>query len=154
MSSPYGTKHWAEIAKIPRHAALYWYGVQAVSDWLQLHDSARWKRDSAAICAFKKPAFPLIGARCDAKNATSRACFGSLPFKLEHLWVDSHFQLDKDLFAFIRPLFVMDIPFIKLNVGCWKEGARFYGHFTMGGNDIKMASGLPPVISPKRVPRS
>jgi hypothetical protein len=31
---------------------------------------------------------------------------------------------------------------------------RVHGHFTSGGSDMRIASTLPPVMSPKRVPRS
>lgn len=88
--------HWAEIAKAPRHVALYWYGAQAVGDWLQLHDPARWQRDLVKLRSYKKPIFPLSGKVVMAKTGRQGPDLGKCLLKLEHRWVNSHFTLDQD----------------------------------------------------------
>jgi hypothetical protein len=55
---------------------------------------------------------------------------------------------------------VLMVPFMTARIGHDAPLTRpphrvfRYGHATKGGNDIRIASGLPPVFKPNTVPRS
>lgn len=64
----------------------------------------------------------------------------------------------KDIYRFLRvqrKYLVLVRQEIRLRERLLRlDNAPVYGHFASGGSDMRMASVFPPVISPKRVPRS
>lgn len=114
---------------------------------------------TAAFIAYLSALCKLRYTATQYALVSSFAAFGRTWLSTPSGWVSVQFGWE----IFFAISCVISLPSLALLY--WLENQKrkevlgaststLYSHFASGGSDIKIASGLPPVISPKRVPRS